>query len=73
MAKHNGGRRTASISCIVDEGFMRRLRVQAAEENVPIALIVREAIDKELKRRVKSNKAAIFFGDGGASTSPTGS
>ncbi len=54
MAKHLEGRRTSSISCVVDDAFMRRLRIQAANENVPIAVIVREAIDKELRRRIRT-------------------
>lgn len=58
MAKHGMGRRTASISCVVDDAFMRRIRIQAADENVPIAIIVREAVDRELKRRGKTSKEA---------------
>lgn len=66
MAKHKEGRRTSSISCIVDDAFMRRLRIQAADENVPIALIVREAVDKELRRRGKATGASVFFAESGS-------
>lgn len=63
MNKRNTGRQTRTVSCVTDDEFINRLWALARKEKVPQAVIVRRALDAELRRHREDIDR--FFASGG--------